>query len=254
MKKYKTYYKRNLPHYQPPGYTFFVTYRLNGSLPVETIKRLKEEREKQLKIIAGYANKATRYEEYKKYQSVYFSKFDKLLDGSTFGPKWLKEEKVAQVVKKTIHFYDKKAYDLICYTIMPNHVHQVFTPIVGRISDSTDGNVVKPRNRVSSYKTVGRISDSTTSDSDEGYFRNGVSNYIVTKILQDLKRFTAGKCNKILNRSGAFWQHESYDHVVRDEKELKRIVRYVLNNPVKAGLCEKWEDWQGNYCNFELLG
>jgi REP element-mobilizing transposase RayT len=41
---------------------------------------------------------------------------------------------------------------------------------------------------------------------------------------------------------------------VRDHKELMRIVNYVLNNPVKAGLSEKWEDWKWSYCNFELLG
>ena len=43
--------------------------------------------------------------------------------------------------------------------------------------------------------------------------------------------------------SGAFWQHESYDHVVRDEQELIRIVRYILNNPVKAGLVANWQDY-----------
>lgn len=273
MKNYKTYYKRNLPHYQPPGYTFFVTYRLDGSLPVEVIKRLKEEKEKALKVIAGYDDIKVRKEKYKTYQSQYFGKFDRLLDSSGFGPVWLKEDKVAQIVKEAIHFYDKKTYDLICYTIMPNHVHQIFTPIVGRISDSTTNKLEE--NNTYSHNQNNSIIKDTTSKSDDNYFRNGVSdyhlyntvtkgdveyfrngvsNYIVTKILQDLKKFTAGKCNKILNRSGVFWQHESYDHVVRDEKELRRIVEYVLNNPVKAGLCEKWEDWKWSYCNFDLLG
>jgi len=57
----------------------------------------------------------------------------------------------------------------------------------------------------------------------------------------------------VLNRSGTFWQHESYDHVVRGDKELIRIAEYVLNNPVKAGLCERWEDWKWNYCNIKLM-
>lgn len=82
MKNFKTYYKRNLPHYQPPGYTDFVTYRLSGSLPVETIKQLKFETEKQLKEIAGISNKTLQQEKYKKMQSIYFGKFDKLLDAS----------------------------------------------------------------------------------------------------------------------------------------------------------------------------
>ena len=247
MKKYKTYYKRNLPHYQPPGYTFFVTFRLDGSLPFDVIRRLKEEREKELKEIVGYDNPEIRREKYKSYQSQYFGKFDKLLDNASYGPTWLKDDKVAGIVKDAMHFCDKKNYDLICYTIMSNHVHQVFTPFVNRISDSAE-----TRNGVSDYKTVNRISDSIFKDGEND--QKEVSEYIVSKILQDLKKYTSGKCNKLLNRSGAFWQHESYDHVVRDNKELMRIVNYVLNNPVKAGLCEKWEDWKWSYCNFELLG
>lgn len=236
MKQYKTYYKRNLPHYQPPGYTFFVTYRLNGSLPVEVIERLKQEREKELKVIEGYDNLKIRKEKYKNYQSRYFGKFDTLLDNAGYGPTWLKDEKVAQIVKDAMHFYDKKTYDLICYTIMSNHVHKVFTPIVDNVTRSE-------ASRGKNEKT-GKAKENEAN----------ASLYIVSKILQELKSKTALKCNKILNRTGAFWQHESYDHVVRDGNELSRIVNYVLNNPVKAGLCEKWEDWKWSYCNFELLG
>jgi putative transposase len=66
MKNFKAYYKRNLPHYQPIGYTYFVTYRLSGSLPVELIKKLKSEREKQRKEIAGISDKSLQQEKYKK--------------------------------------------------------------------------------------------------------------------------------------------------------------------------------------------
>jgi len=51
-----------------------------------------------------------------------------------------------------------------------------------------------------------------------------------------LKRYTAAECNRILQRTGAFWQDESYDHCVADEDELGRIIQYIEQNPVKAGL------------------
>ena len=73
------------------------------------------------------------------------------------------------------------------------------------------------------------------------------------KILQKLKSYTAIQANKILNRSGAFWHHESYDHVVRDGNELERIIGYVLDNPVKANLCKTWEDWKWSYINPEYV-
>ena len=70
----------------------------------------------------------------------------------------------------------------------------------------------------------------------------------LSRIMHSLKRHTALKANKILERRGKFWQHESYDHVVRDEAELKRIRQYVLNNPVKAGLVAEFQDWPWSYC------
>lgn len=70
--------------------------------------------------------------------------------------------------------------------------------------------------------------------------------------MQSLKGYTARKANCLLGRSGTFWQHESYDHVVRDPSEWRRIVNYVLNNPVKAGLVDTWEKWQWSYCRLDF--
>ena len=66
--------------------------------------------------------------------------------------------------------------------------------------------------------------------------------------LKSLKGYSARKANELLSRTGQpFWQPESYDHVVRDVKEFNRIVAYILNNPVKAGLVESWEEWPHSY-------
>ena len=58
----------------------------------------------------------------------------------------------------------------------------------------------------------------------------------LAEIMHSLKSYTANRCNRILGRTGPFWQDESYDHWVRDEDELVRVIEYVENNPVKAGL------------------
>jgi REP element-mobilizing transposase RayT len=59
-----------------------------------------------------------------------------------------------------------------------------------------------------------------------------------------LKGSTARQANLILGRTGkVFWQDESFDHRVRDEVELDRIVRYVEYNPVSAGLAETPRAW-----------
>ncbi len=59
-------------------------------------------------------------------------------------------------------------------------------------------------------------------------------------ILHSIKRFSAREANKVLGREGAFWQKESYDHIIRSEEEFGKQTAYVLGNPEKAGLVD-WE-------------
>jgi 2,4-dienoyl-CoA reductase-like NADH-dependent reductase (Old Yellow Enzyme family)/2-polyprenyl-6-methoxyphenol hydroxylase-like FAD-dependent oxidoreductase/REP element-mobilizing transposase RayT len=66
----------------------------------------------------------------------------------------------------------------------------------------------------------------------------------LSEIIHSWKSFSAKECNRVLGRSGTFWQSEAYDHIVRDEGEFARGIAYVLSNPVKAGLKE-WP-WVGD--------
>jgi len=128
----------------------------------------------------------------------WFGKFDDYLDQVICGEPFLKNGQVADLISESVHYRDGKVYDLLAFCIMPNHVHLVFMPL----------------------------------EKVKGVFHS------LAEILHSLKRHTARHSNLILGRSGTFWQDESYDHIVRNEKELERIIKYVLNNPVKAGLVE----------------
>ena len=59
-----------------------------------------------------------------------------------------------------------------------------------------------------------------------------------------LKGSTARGANKILGFTGQpFWKDESWDHWVRNSDELRKITRYIHENPVKAGLVKTAELW-----------
>ncbi len=62
--------------------------------------------------------------------------------------------------------------------------------------------------------------------------------------LGQFKRHTARESNRILGRSGAFWAREDFDHWCRTESKVIGAIRYTANNPVAAGLCSAWRDWQ----------
>lgn len=56
------------------------------------------------------------------------------------------------------------------------------------------------------------------------------------KLTQSWKRFTARQINKLLDRTGNFWQRDYFDRLVRDEKHFANCVRYIRRNPEKASL------------------
>jgi REP element-mobilizing transposase RayT len=62
-------------------------------------------------------------------------------------------------------------------------------------------------------------------------------------ILASWKSFTANKANQTLGRSGQFWSKESFDRYIRDARHFRDVVDYIENNPVRAGLCKRPEDW-----------
>jgi REP element-mobilizing transposase RayT len=65
-----------------------------------------------------------------------------------------------------------------------------------------------------------------------------------SRFLQTLKGYTAREANRLLKRTGKpFWQTESYDHWVRNRNDGERIKAYIENNPVRAGLVARAEDY-----------
>ena len=69
-------------------------------------------------------------------------------------------------------------------------------------------------------------------------------------LLKSWKGFTARKANKLLGREGAFWEREYWDTRIRDEQQLRKAVRYVEANPMKANLVPEAKAWQWSSARF----
>jgi putative transposase len=203
----REFYQRHLPHWQPRSAVFFVTFRLKNSLPYEIIESLREERERA-KIALHKLQESKRAHQNTLDEQVYFEKWEGYLDKAEFGPHWLSQPEIADVVKEALQYRDGKVFDLHAFSILSNHVHVVFEPLIQ-----------------SEYQ----------------------SDLPLHTIMQSLKRHTARQANLIIGREGAFWQDESYDRVIRDNEEYIRTVNYVLENPVKAALVSSWEEWKWTY-------
>jgi putative transposase len=77
--------------------------------------------------------------------------------------------------------------------------------------------------------------------------------FAVVDILQCLKSATAHRINKLFHLSGPVWEEESFDHVLRSDESLQNKCEYIRQNPVKAGLVQKPEDYRWLWVAPELI-
>ncbi|MBN1316458.1 MAG: transposase [Anaerolineales bacterium] len=158
-----SFYRRNLPHFQPPGATMFITFRLIGSIPSHIARAIRAEHKFELAKLKRKPDSTQRNEAILNSHKRLFAKWDAILDQGA-GPDWLKNPKIAVIVAESMHFFDKKRYDLLAYCIMSNHVHIVFTPLI---------------------KT------------EQSYFP-------IAQIMHAMKGYSARKVNLVLGREGVF--------------------------------------------------
>jgi putative transposase len=65
------------------------------------------------------------------------------------------------------------------------------------------------------------------------------------RITKGIKGVSACEANRVLGRRGKpFWQDETFDHWVRNEREYGKIRFYIEYNPVAAGLVKRPEEWR----------
>ncbi len=117
----------------------------------------------------------------------------------------LREPDVAAMMEGVLLFFDQQRYILFEWVVMPNHVHVLFKPLHG---------------------------------------------WKVSKIVASWKKFSASmivKRNASLRTaplSSPIWHREYWDRFMRDAAHFRRAADYIRNNPVKAGLVEKAEQWK----------
>ncbi|MBI3821990.1 MAG: hypothetical protein HY289_04835 [Planctomycetes bacterium] len=249
--------RRRLPHWYVPGAAHFITYRLAGTLPVAVLEEMRERKERlrQQGPPAGISPVLFRERLHKKF----FAEYDRYLDRPS-AIDWLAKPEVAAMVRGNLYHHNGTKYHLLAYCIMPNHV--LLQPLVGQaaslaITPATPHPLVGQAASLAitpatPHPLVGQaaslaIPTANLSASEAacptGGDETGDGDSPLAEIMHSLKSYTAHEANRILGRKGTFWQHESYDHWVRDEDELERIVAYIIGNPVGAQLVQRPHDW-----------
>ena len=109
-------------------------------------------------------------------------------------------KKSKTIVLNALKYFEGQRYELISAIVMSNHCHCIIHPLEQK-------------------KNV---------------------YYDVSKILKNIKGFTAREINKNEGNTGEkLWLKESYDRIIRDDKEMENYLEYIDFNAIKAGLSDK---------------
>jgi len=209
----KTRFKsRNLPHMFHHAKPVFITYRLKFTLPQKDMAKYQQRLKDWYAELENLPD-SERANLLKDKDQRFFDWYDQLLGLSPDAPRFLHQDGIRKIIQESFHHFDGLRYTLLCYCIMPNHVHVLINPLV-----QEDGDI-----------------------------------FSVSRIVYTWKTYTAKAINKVLGKKGNLWQKEIYDSLVNDKEGLAKVIGYIVNNPVEANLVEDWQDWKGTYLKDEVM-
>jgi putative transposase len=206
-----------LPHFDDLGIVQSITFRLCDSLPVSKFEELKEE----LQFLPEDKREILRRK-----------RIEDWIDAG-YGCCALAQPDMAEIMEDALLYFDGNRYDIVCWCIMPNHVHVMI---------SARYNISKI---VQSWKSfTGRRAWEILPDE----WLPGSSNLRAGARSSQGNNLRAGARSSQESSQGRFrahrfWMDDYWDRYIRDENHFNKSVEYIHNNPVKAGLCEKAEDW-----------
>ncbi len=209
-------YVRNLPHWRQPGATYFVTFRQDDSIPAPVLAEWLDKRARwyrahkldpRLKDTAPdrFADAYHRIPHgvRRAFEREQARMLHEELDRG-HGSCVLRNAEPRKHVRESLGFFHGQRLWTGDWVVMPNHVHALVIPWDGSELEDLLASIKKWTSRL-----IGRWL---------GH--------------QPTARQPAGP----LHKKERFWQHESYDRIVRDAEELTAYRRYIARNAEAAGL------------------
>jgi carbamoylphosphate synthase large subunit/REP element-mobilizing transposase RayT len=118
--------RRNLPHWEQEGATYFITFRLTDAVPAELARQWREELQTWRQFHPEPWDAQTTQE----YRRRFLQPREDWLDRG-HGSCLLREASQAQVVANTLRHFAGTRYHLDSFVVMPNHVHVLVQPLPG---------------------------------------------------------------------------------------------------------------------------
>ena len=145
--------RRYLPHWEQPGCTYFLTWRMADSVPESVLRPWLKERSLFLAAHPKPWDTATQ----KTYNTRFTRRMEEWLDAG-HGSCVLKTPEARDIVERCLRFHEGQRYDLNAWVIMPNHVHVLVKPLsAGPVHESDTDSPVCSLNELSTKSQRLRI-------------------------------------------------------------------------------------------------
>ena len=125
------------------------------------------------------------------------------------------------------------------FITMPNHFHAILEIVETTVGSTfmVDPNINKPikGQEIKGYPIKGQPQGIAPADSQTGF----PTDKTIGKIIGAFKSITTNeyikgvKLNNWQQFNGKLWQRNYWEHIIRNEKSLQNISKYIVNNPLK---------------------
>ena len=177
-----------LPHMERAEAIYFVTFRLADSLPRELVIRLQREREalaraNQARSVGAHL--IPNRERLDKLRLL-LQKAERCLDDG-LGECYMRNPHVAKIVADAVRHFDAQRYRLRAWSVMPNHVHVLFSPLPGQPLKSIL-HTWKSYSALQANKFLGRTGGFWQREYFDHLVRNEASLLKITRYVQENPR------------------------------------------------------------------
>jgi len=218
---HRGWYSRGyLPHCDHPGLLQAITYHLADSLPAAVL----EQNYAELRSLPPERQDRERR-----------SRVEGWLDAG-HGSCVLRLPEAAACVVDTWRHFTGVRYDLIAWVVMPNHVHVLIRTYEGVAL----GKIVQSWKSYTGRRIREMVEENSRAG-DQGSQEGRAGDQGSQESRAGARRSHEGAIPD--RESEGVWMREYWDRYIRDERHFQKAVSYIHENPVKAGLVGKAEDW-----------
>ncbi len=155
-----------------------------------------------------------------------------------------------KIVLDSCLFFNEQRYRIYAVVIMLDNVHLLIQPFIKKninssasvsLADQLNKNLASQSDKNLAFPSNKNLV--SQSNNDINLHQNQIEYWSIGSILHSIKSYIAKQIPNVMNHISKVWQDGRHDRRIRNQQELDIKWEYIRQNPVKANLVTKVEDY-----------